>query len=146
MFVNYTCLMSVISKGGCYKKVMYYLTDNAWPLILIGNKANELLTHYRIALNFHSRIFSWFPWITQKSWKFCHKKFLAAPLSTGLNTSKIMKWWWFRKLAKITKIFNHRNLKLCGSFCHQQLFGALTSTTQNYSAWSWLSFVMLCIK
>ena len=45
-----------------------------------------------------------------------HKNFLTPPLSTGLHTSKSRNNDESRKSAKITKIFNHENLELYGTY------------------------------
>ena len=47
---------------------------------------------------------------------FCHENFLAPPLSTGVHTSKSRNSDESQKSAKITKIFNHENLELYGSY------------------------------
>ena len=48
--------------------------------------------------------------------KFCQEHFLTPPLSTGLHTSKSRNNDESRKSAKITKIFNHKNLELYGVY------------------------------
>ena len=77
-------------------------------------------THIRIYVRMyiHTYVPTYIPYSSKFSWKyfcdfhelhrnhenFCHKNFLTAPLSAGLDTLKSIK------LAKITKILDHGNL------------------------------------
>ena len=70
------------------------------------------VTVCHIAPNFCGWIFSWFLWITQNLWKFLSQNFLITLLSTGLDSCKIMKWWWITKIGLNYKIFWPQKQKL----------------------------------
>ena len=72
--------------------------------------AHDMSTSMHMAQNFRGQIFLWI------SQNFVTKMSLQHSLSTGLGSSKIMKWRWITKIGLNLENFDHGSLELYGTY------------------------------